>query len=257
MLRRAAARPGMRLVAPGGVSTSVNSRLEGGKASVPSSSIHRVEFGDDSGEGADRIGGAVGIGDVALCPGHVDPHVDRTAPADLDGVAERGFAGGLADQDHVGTDAAFFEPVDDRDRAVARRAFLVAGDEQRERAVALRLGGGRGEGGDGAFHVVGAAAGEQAVLDVRLERVGGPAFAGGDDVEVAGEAEVRRARSANGDEVFNRGSPRVKRWTSKPKGTSAASSTSNTSPVAGVMLGQAMSRAARSTGSIWNVMMRA
>ena len=115
MLRRAAARPGMRLVAPGGVSTSVNSRFDGGKASVPSSSIQRVELGDDPREGADRIGGAVGVGDVALRARDVDPHVDRSAPADLDGVAERGFAGRLADQDHVGADVALFEPVDDRD----------------------------------------------------------------------------------------------------------------------------------------------
>ena len=65
-------------------------------------------------------------------------------------------------------------------------------------------GSGGDEGGDGAFHVVGAAAGEQAVLDVRLERIAGPAFARRDDVEVAGEAEVRGARSADGDEVFDR-----------------------------------------------------
>ena len=45
-------------------------------------------------------------------------------------------------------------------------------------------------------------------------------------------------------------SPKVKRWTVKPIPASASSSTSNTWPVAGVTLAQAMRRAARSTGSI-------
>src|SRR5687768_6954902 len=46
------------------------------------------------------------------------------------------------------------------------------------------------------------------------------------------------------------GSPATKRWTSKPSGRSASSSTSNTSPEAGVTLGQATRRLARSTGSM-------
>ena len=48
------------------------------------------------------------------------------------------LAGRLADQDHVGRDAALLEPVDDRDRAVGGGAFLVAGDEQRQRAAVGR-----------------------------------------------------------------------------------------------------------------------
>ena len=46
------------------------------------------------------------------------------------------------------------------------------------------------------------------------------------------------------------GSPRTQRWMSKPSGFSAGSSTSNTSPRAGVTLGQRISSAARATGSI-------
>jgi len=49
-------------------------------------------------------------------------------------------------------------------------------------------------------------------------------------------------------------SPPMKRWTVKPSGASAASSTSNTAPLAGVTLGTAISRWANSTGSIGTVM---
>ena len=99
--------------------TPVISRLEGGKASLPSSrwsassaAITRASFGH-------RIVGAVRVGDMALHAGHVDPHVDRAAPADLDDVAEPRLRGRLADQDHVGADAALGHPVDDR--AACRR----------------------------------------------------------------------------------------------------------------------------------------
>ena len=80
------------------------------------------------------IGRAVRVGDVALHARHVDPHVDRAAAADLDRVAEPVDRGRLADQDHVGPDLALVQPVDDPRRAVSRIAFLVAGDQQRQRA---------------------------------------------------------------------------------------------------------------------------
>ena len=62
----------------------------------------------------------------------------------------------------------------------------------------------RDEGGDGALHVVGAATGENAVLDDRLERIAGPAFAGWHHVEMAGKAEMRRARAADRDHILGR-----------------------------------------------------
>ena len=56
---------------------------------------------------------------------------------------------------------------------------------------------------DRAFHVVGAAPGDQSVGDRGLERVAAPAFARRDDVEMAGEAEVRRSRAADRDHIFH------------------------------------------------------
>ena len=63
---------------------------------------------------------------------HVDPDVDRPAPADLDHVAQPVDRGRLADQAHIGLQPALGHPIDDRAGAVDRRAFLVAGDDQAE-----------------------------------------------------------------------------------------------------------------------------
>ena len=79
----------------------MNSRFEGGKASVPSSRWTASSAATTLRELGDRIVGAVRVGDMALRARHVDPHVDRAAPADLDRVAEPLDRGRLADQDHV------------------------------------------------------------------------------------------------------------------------------------------------------------
>ena len=92
--------------------------------------MKRIERRDDPRQLGDRIVGAVGVGDMALRARHVDPHVDRAAPADLDRVAQPVDRGRLADQDHVGADAALVQPIDDPRRAVGGIAFLVAGDQQ-------------------------------------------------------------------------------------------------------------------------------
>ena len=99
--------------------------------------LERLERGEHPRQLRHRIVGAVRVGDVALHAGHRDPHVDRAAPADLDDVAEPRLRGRLADQDHVGPDAALRHPLHQRRRAVGRRAFLVAGDDQAERAGML------------------------------------------------------------------------------------------------------------------------
>ena len=64
--------------------------------------------------------------------------------------------------------------LDDGLGAVGGHALLVAGDQERERALDAAggdgLGGGGGEGGDGALHVHGAAADQDAVHDRGVER---------------------------------------------------------------------------------------
>ena len=125
----------MTLLALVGVEIAVNSRFDGGKASVPSSRWTASSAAIDARERRDRVGRAVRVGDVALDARHLDPHVDRAAAADLDRVAEPVDRGRLADQDHVGPDLPLVQPVDDPRRAVGRIAFLVAGDQQRQRAA--------------------------------------------------------------------------------------------------------------------------
>ena len=49
-------------------------------------------------------------------------------------------------------------------------------------------------------------------------------------------------------------SPITQRWTVKPSGMSAASSTSNTAPLAGVTLGQVISVAGKRDGIDWMAM---
>ncbi len=154
--------------------------------------MHRFERGDNAGEGRDRVGRAVRIGDMALNAGNLDPHVDRSAAADLHRVAEAVDRGRLADEDHVRADLPLVQPVDDPRRAPGRITFLVAGDEKGEGA-SVRLdprdcGDVRR---DRALHVVRAAADEQAVDDLAAERVAAPAIARRDDVEVTREAEMR------------------------------------------------------------------
>ena len=120
------------------------------------------------------------------------------------------------------------------------------------------LGAGGDEGGDPALHVDRAAAVEQAAADLGRERIARPALARRHHVEMAGEAEMRARRVPRVANRFSTGpsggSPATKRWTSKPSGVSAASSTSNTAPRRGRDARAGDQPAASSTGSIATVM---
>ncbi len=145
------------------------------------------------------------ISDVALNPWHIDPHVRGAPPPDLYRIAKTVDRSRLADQDHVRADLPLVQPVDDPGRAISRVAFFIAGDQERQGAVRLFDFANRGdEGGDGALHVVGAAADQDSVLDERFERVAAPVFAGRNHVEVPRESQVRRAFPANRDHVLGR-----------------------------------------------------
>ena len=99
-------------------------------------------------------------------------------------------------------------PFQHLDGAVDGGAFLVAGDQEAQRAVqrvlGQMLGDARDEGGDGTLHVAGAATIQHAVPHFAAERVfppvGGPHW---HDVGVAGEAEVPPAVSQAGVEVLD------------------------------------------------------
>jgi hypothetical protein len=155
--------------------------------------------------------GQVRIGGVALHAADREIAGHGAAPADLDHVAELFGIGGLADDAHVGDLALLLHPAKDFVRPVDGIAFLVAGDEEADRALeGLALGaqeriGGRGEGGDGALHVGRAAAPELAVAHLAREGIERPfrLVAGRHHVGVAREAEMRLAAADAGIEVVD------------------------------------------------------
>src|SRR5258708_15507655 len=105
--------------------------------------------------------------------------------------------------------AARFEPVEKLRRAVDGGAFLVARNEQADRALERtsrkKPGGGGGEGRDGRLHVGGAAAIEDAVVRLRAERIEAPQcrFAGWNDVGVTRKTEIRRGTAEARIEILN------------------------------------------------------
>ena len=135
-----------------------------------------LQRGDQRHQPADRIVRPLRIGDMALLAGHDQVAVERAAPADLDGVAELFLVARLAQNAVVEFLAALGRPLQQLGRAVDRDAFLVAGDQERDRALWLAVmvaemiehGGQRA--GDAALHVDRAAAVKLAVGHLAGER---------------------------------------------------------------------------------------
>src|SRR5262249_51821364 len=130
--------------------------------------------------------------------------------ADLDGVADGGLAGGLADDAPVDTLLSGGQRFDDALRAVDRRPFLVARDQVSDRPLMVRVSAhellGRGDHrGQPALHICCAAAEGGAVRDRWYEGIGAPFFegAGRNDVGMPREAKTRTAVSAPGPEVLD------------------------------------------------------
>ena len=97
------------------------------------------ELGEGGGEAVHRVVGEVRVSDVALHAVHREAPGERTAPSDLDRVAEALVAGGFADHAIVDLLAPRLEHLDDPPGAVHRRAFLVAGEQEREAARVPRF----------------------------------------------------------------------------------------------------------------------
>ena len=74
---------------------------------------------------------------MALLAGDDQVAVERAAPADLDGIAELFLIARLAENAVVEFFAALGRPFQQLRRAVDRDAFLVAGDQERDRALWL------------------------------------------------------------------------------------------------------------------------
>jgi len=171
--------------------------------------------GDGPHQAVHRVVGAVGIGDVALRAVHGDPGVQAAAAADLDHVAELHRAGRFAHETEIRDLLVLDHPVQHAHGAVDRVGFLIAGDQQADRAVRKsdhrcgprrqKLCHGGDEGGDTALHVAGAAAVEHAVVDLGAERIMTPVRrADRHDVGVPGEADVWRPLAEPGEQVLDR-----------------------------------------------------
>ncbi|MNN21554.1 hypothetical protein D3C81_1348810 [compost metagenome] len=126
----------------------------------------------------------------------------RAAPAVLDHVAEGVHRGRLANHAVVQPLAARLEGLHHLHRAVMRRAFLVAGDQEGDGAGVGRMLGheflhGDHEAGDGGLHVRRAPAVELAVAVGGLERVRLPLVhrAGRHHVGMAGEGQQLACRA--------------------------------------------------------------
>src|SRR5947208_15949404 len=85
----------------------------------------------------DRIGGAIGVGDMALHAIDVKRARLRAATTDLDAIAELLEIAGLAKHAVVELFAARRRPLQQLDGAIDREIFLVAGDQERNRAVTI------------------------------------------------------------------------------------------------------------------------
>ena len=195
--------------------------VDGGKFEV-----RRIEFvaalverlvhqrGHQLDQSAHRIIGAVGIGDVARsCRRRPARRSASLAAPELDGVAERVDIARFAQDAVVESLAARGRPFQQLGAAVDRDAFLVTGDEKRDRTFGFAAVSGqmiersRDLASDGALHVHGAAAVQHAVSDVGGKRRVRPRFgvAGRHNVGVAGEHQMRPARADPGVEVFDVG----------------------------------------------------
>src|SRR3984893_11436227 len=154
------------------------------------------------------------IGDVALETIDIERAGQRAAAADLDAIAELFEIGGLAEHAVVEFLAARRRPLQQLDGAVDGDVFLVAGDQERDRAFWLAAVCGkivqhrRDAAGNAALHVDSAAAVEKAVPDLARERTMAPGalVARRHHVGMSGEGYVRSGAADAGIEVVDIGS---------------------------------------------------
>ena len=167
----------------------------------------RIELGQQRHQFGRGIVGEVRIGDVAFRAFDLQPEIGRAAAADLDRVAQPLGRSRLADQAQIGHRTACPHVVDQRQGAVFRRAFLVAGDDEADRAGRLRNFGDSGDHRrNRPLHIDRAAPVQQRAAPLGEEGPRSPALAGRDDIDVAGKGEMAAAFGpfADGKEVFHR-----------------------------------------------------
>src|SRR5262249_61313748 len=87
---------------------------------------------DQRDEAADRLFGALRIGDMPLFAADNQMAVERATTADLDGVAHRLLIARLAQDAMIEFLAALCGPFQQLGCAIDRDAFFIAGDQKRD-----------------------------------------------------------------------------------------------------------------------------
>ncbi len=128
--------PGITLPAPVPPWMLLICQVVAGKKSLPRSHSVPTSSASAGAKPVDRVLGQVRIGDVALHALDGQLAAQRAAPAVLDHVADALDRGRLTDDAVVEPFAALLQRVADDGRAVDDRAFLVAGEQQRDRQPA-------------------------------------------------------------------------------------------------------------------------
>ena len=158
----------------------------------PCIEFDRVDLREDADERGARIVGQMRIGDVPLRPGNIDLDHHRSAPPDLDGIAEPLRRRGLAYEAHVGDQPTRFHPIDQRDGTKGCGPLLVARDDEGKAPRMIgRARRSRHECSDAALHVDCAPAVEKAATGLRFEGCRVPAIPRWHDIEVPGKGEMR------------------------------------------------------------------
>ncbi len=157
-----------------------------------------------------RVFSEMRVGYVSLNAMDGEPSTEGPAAAHLDGVANGLLARRLADDAPVDPLFSGGEGLDHTLRAVDGRSFLIARDQESDRALVLGMGGNellgsRHHGGQAALHVRGAAAEQKPVPDGGLKRIRAPLFerARWDHVGVPSETEHRSAGAVRRPEVLH------------------------------------------------------
>ncbi len=169
------------------------------------------QLGQRRGREMNRVLRQVRVGDVALLAVHGQGAAEGATTAVLDYVAEQGGARRFADDAPVQALVALAQALDHCLGAVLGRAFFIAGDEEADGALVLRVIGDEALHGDdharqAALHVRCATAAEHAIfIDAHVEWLVLPGVqrAGGHHVGVAGEAQHGAVATAFGPEVLH------------------------------------------------------
>ena len=135
----------------------------------------RGKFGQGRRKTVDGIAGPVRIRDMPLDPENTQFAAQRSAAAYTNHVAELLETRRLTDQAPVDFFAPGLQYLDHLDDAIGRRAFLITGQEHRDRAPVTRMCGHetlqRGHHRrNAALHVGGAAPVQDTLANLRLER---------------------------------------------------------------------------------------